>query len=110
MKMVLALVHLRWTFKGRRAVAKGSNGLLKEGLLIRNGPSLAFIRKVEYGEAEIAKHSEYSPKTCEKIILSEARNYFCPFLSSWIILVERGQVQCETTGNKYDAIPQPLQQ
>ena len=64
---------------------KGSNGLLKEGLLIRNGPSLAFIRKVEYGEAEIAKHSEYSPKTCEKIILSEARNYFCPFLSSQVV-------------------------
>ena len=44
-------------------MAKGSNGLLKEGLLIRNGPSLAFIRKVEYGEAEIAKHSEHSLKT-----------------------------------------------
>ena len=92
------------------AAVKGSNGLLKEGLLIRNGPSLAFKRKVEYGEAEIAKHSEYSSETYEKIILSEARNYFCSFLSSWLTLVLKGQVKRETTGKKYVAITQPLQQ
>ena len=58
---------------------RGSNGLLKEGLLIRNGPSLAFIRKVEYGEAEIAKHSEYSSKTGKKNNFERSEKLFLLF-------------------------------
>ena len=59
------------------------------------------MTRTKASQQNVAPRVSYFRIECEKIILIKTQNYFCPFLSSWIILVERGQVKRETTGKKY---------